>query len=105
MATTTCGMVTNRIKGRRTVYEALTNRMWVTDIKGALSLNILVEYLGLWDLLAERVLQPDVEDSHIWKFLASGQYSEKSAYDAMFIGAIHFQSWEWIWKSWAAGKC
>ena len=49
MATTTCGMVTNRIKGRRTVYEALTNRRWVTDIKGALSLDILVEYLDLWD--------------------------------------------------------
>ena len=73
---------------------------WVADIKGALTLDVLAEYLGLWDLLAERVLQPDVEDSHILKFSASGQYSAKSAYDAMFIGAIQFQPWERIWKSW-----
>jgi len=62
-------------------------------------------FQNLWDLLAERVLQPDVEDSHIWKFSASGQYSAKPAYDAMFIGAIQFQPWERIWKSWAPGKC
>ena len=99
------GAIPNLVKRRRTVYEALTNMRWVADIKGALTLDVLVEYLGLWDLLAERVLQPDVEDSHILKFSASGQYSAKSAYDAMFIGAIHFQPRERIWKSWAPGKC
>jgi len=99
------GAIPNLVKRRRTVYEALINMRWVADIKGALTLDVLAEYLGLWDLLAERVLQPDVEDSHIWKFSASGQYSAKSAYDAMFIGAIHFQPCERIWKSWAPGKC
>ena len=59
----------------------------------------------IFGIYAERVLQPDVEDSHIWKFSASGQYSAKPAYDAMFIGAIQFQPWERIWKSWAPGKC
>jgi len=36
---------------------------------------------------------------------ASGQYSTKSAYEAFFVGAIHFRPWERIWKSWAPGKC
>jgi hypothetical protein len=27
---------------------------------------VLSEYLDLWDLLAEVVLQPEIEDSHIW---------------------------------------
>ena len=71
--------------------------------------NIIViiktERAEVEDLLAVRVLQPEVEDSHIWKFSVSGQYSAKSAYDAMFIGAIHFQPRERIWKSWAPGKC
>jgi hypothetical protein len=53
---------------KRTVYEALSEGRWVTDINGALSLDVLVEYLGLWDLLADRELNPDVEDSHIWQF-------------------------------------
>ena len=36
---------------------------------------------------------------------ASGQYSTKSAYEAFFVGAIHFRPWERIRKSWAPGKC
>jgi hypothetical protein len=91
--------ISNQARKRRTVYEALTERRWVTDIKGALTLDVLVEFLG------ERVLQPDVEDSHNWRFSASGQYSAKSAYDALFIGVIHFQPGKRIWQSWAPGKC
>jgi hypothetical protein len=64
-----------------------------------------VEYLGLWDPLADRELNPDLEDSHIWKFSSSGKYSAKSAYEAMFVGAICFQPWGRIWKSWAPGQC
>jgi hypothetical protein len=56
-------------------------------------------------LLLEVVLQPEVEDTHIWRFASTGQYSAKSAYEALFIGAIQFNPWERIWKSWAPGKC
>jgi hypothetical protein len=66
---------------------------------------VLAEYLELWDLLSEVALQPNVADTHIWRFAASGQYSAKSAYEAMFTVAIHFKPWERIWKSWAPSKC
>lgn len=66
---------------------------------------VLTEYLGLWNLISEVVLQPDVEDIHIWQFSATGRYSTKSAYEAMFIGAIQFRPWDRIWKSWSPGKC
>jgi hypothetical protein len=46
-----------------------------------------------------------VEDSHIWRFSASGKYSTKSSYEAMFIGAIQFQPCQRIWKIWVPGKC
>ena len=98
------GAISSRAK-RRTVHEAMTDRRWVSDIRGALTGNVLIEYLGLWDLLLDVELQPELEDSHTWHFSASGVYSAKSAYEAMFIGSTQFRPWERIWKSWAPGKC
>jgi len=34
-----------------------------------------------------------------------GIFSTKSAYEALFTGAILFAPWERIWHSWAPGKC
>jgi hypothetical protein len=87
------------------VFDATTDLRWVGDIRGALTVTVLAEYLGVWELTSQLVLQPEVEDSHIWRFSASRQYSSKSAYEAMFIGAIQFGAWERIWQSWAPGKC
>ena len=90
---------------KRTVFAALENRSWVTDIKGALTVDVILEYLQLWDLLQGFELQPEIEDSHIWQFSTSGNFSTKSAYEAFCIGSIQFKSWERIWKSWGPGKC
>ena len=59
-------------------------------------MEVLLEYLQLWELLEGLELQPEVEDTHIWQFSTSGNFSTKSAYEAFFIGSIH---WERIWKS------
>jgi hypothetical protein len=66
----------NAISGRakkRTVHDALTDLHWVADICEALTVDVLAEYLELWDLLSEVVLQPNVDDTHIRRFAASGQ--------------------------------
>jgi len=83
------------------VFDAITDGSWISDIRGALSVQVLIEYIHLWELLSDVELQPEVEDLHIWKFTASGLYSTKSAYEALFIGATQFDPWERIWKSWA----
>jgi hypothetical protein len=37
---------------KRTVLEAPTNRKWISDIKDALSVGALVDYLNFWGLLS-----------------------------------------------------
>ena len=53
---------------KRTVLEAVSDLRWVSDIRGALTVNVLAEFLGVWNLIAHLVLQPEVEDIHIWRF-------------------------------------
>lgn len=44
--------IPKRIVNSRTVIEALTNRKWIADIKGALSVGVLIDYLQLWEMLS-----------------------------------------------------
>jgi hypothetical protein len=93
--------IPKRARGQRTVSQALNNRRWISYIQGALTVQVLVEYLRIWGLVDEIILQPSLPDQHIWKLSNSGQYSAKSAYNSFSIGSIKFPPWKWIWKSWA----
>jgi len=86
------------------VAEALLGNSWVADIKGPLGWLGLVEYLELWDMLAGVNLN-NTDDIHRWKPEASGEFSTRSAYKNFFVGAITFEPWKKLWKSWAPGKC
>ena len=57
---------------KRTVFEALTNHSWVSELQGALTVGDINEFLGLWDVISTVVLQPDVEDSFIWRLSSDG---------------------------------
>ena len=97
--------IPKRITRRRTVAQALVNRSWVADIKGALSVQVLLEYLRIWDHVEGVVLQQEVPDQIRWKLSQNGVYSSKSAYAAFFVGTIKFAPWRRIWKSWAPLHC
>ena len=62
----------------RTVAQALINRRWVSDTEGVLTVQVLVEYLLIWDLVDGFVLQQDIQDHHRWKLARSGTYTSKS---------------------------
>ncbi|WVZ80002.1 hypothetical protein U9M48_027520 [Paspalum notatum var. saurae] len=47
--------IPKRVVKRRTVSQALSNRCWVSDIKGALTVQVLTEYLHIWELLEDRL--------------------------------------------------
>jgi hypothetical protein len=81
--------------------RTLLNHAWTLDIQGALTIGIIVDYIQVWDLLIDFQLQSEVEDYHIWRMATNGQYSAKSSYDSLFLGASLFKPHERIWKSWA----
>jgi hypothetical protein len=87
------------------IESALLNQVWIADIQGNLSVDIITDYIQLWDLLDEVQLQQEVDDTHKWRFDTSGQYSAKSAYGNLFLGATLFQLDERIWKTWTPPKC
>jgi hypothetical protein len=87
------------------VNEALTNRKWIADIKGALSVGVLINYLQLWEMLSAIELQPRVEDRHIFSIAPDGMYSAKSAYNGLFMGLASFGHYTRVWKTWALPKC
>jgi hypothetical protein len=72
-------MVGRKAYSSRTVAQALDNWHWVSDIRGALSLSGLQQYLLLWDTLGEVRLSHDA-DRHVWMHSSSGMFSSKSCY-------------------------
>jgi hypothetical protein len=61
-------IILKRIANKRIVQEA--NRRWISNIKGALSVGVLVHYLQLWDLLPNFELRPNIEDRNIFSIAA-----------------------------------
>jgi len=97
--------VPKRRAKNRMVDDALRDNTWVHDIQGHHTVAVLAEYLEIWEMVQEVVLQPEVTDKHKWKFEASGDFSTKSTYRAFFNGAILFEPCRLIWGSWAPRKC
>jgi hypothetical protein len=63
---------------KRTVAQALHNRSWVQDIKGARTVKVLLEFLHIWDMVDGFILQPEIPDRYRWKLMQDGSYSSKS---------------------------
>ena len=97
--------IPKRIVKSRTVAQALSNRRCVSDIKGGLPVEVLMEYLVLWDKIDGVILQHDVPDQYRWKLTQYGIYTSKSTYEACFVGSIKFTPWRKVWRSWAPLRC
>lgn len=86
------------------MQEGLLNRRWIGDIKGALTVGALVDYLHLWNALSVLFLQPDIEDKHIFSMHLMANTLRKFlivVYSMTCVFAHHKQ----IWRSWAPSKC
>jgi hypothetical protein len=96
--------VSNRLRKRKTVQQALRDNSWVGDISGSLPTEVIVEFLIIWDLTQNIHLQPGIPDVFRWLPGASGEYSAKIAYQRFLAGSVEFEVGERIWKSWAPPK-
>jgi hypothetical protein len=56
----------------------LQNHAWVSDIQGSLTIDIIVDYIHVWELINELQLLPEVVNAHRWRLDSTGQYSSKS---------------------------
>jgi hypothetical protein len=72
----------------------LTNRRWISDIIGTLSVVVLVDHLHLWNQILDFELLLDVEDKHIFSIAANGAYSAKAAYEVLFPRSVHFSHYK-----------
>jgi hypothetical protein len=70
-------VVPRRIQNSRTVHTALANRSWLNDIQGALTVDVLVDYLDLWDAILTVNINPHREDKQILGLLITANTRPK----------------------------
>jgi len=100
-----CNVVGLRIQRKRTVAEGLQEDLWIRDITGALTVQVLLDYLLIWDLTRNIILHPEIPDRLIWKWTGDHTFSTASAYRAFFIGQYSIPGATILKKTQAPGKC
>ena len=97
--------VRSRTIKRRTVAQGLPNNAWARDITGALTVQVILDYLLIWDATRSITLQHGVKDTFLWKWTSDHCFSTTSAYRAFFIGQHAIPGAKILHKARAPGKC
>jgi hypothetical protein len=53
--------------------------------------EVLADFLDLWDAILIVNINPQREDKHIFSFAHNGKYYAKVAYKSLFIGSTYFE--------------
>ena len=72
--------IPTRSRNSRTVSDTLTGRRWMREIKCALTVPLLAQYLQLWDRLQNVQLNDEVRDRFVLKWSNSGEHSASCTY-------------------------
>jgi hypothetical protein len=87
-----------------TVKQAIANGRWMRGLQNMTSNDQLRQFVGLWTMVQQVMLQEEVSDTITWTLTEDGKYSARSAYDAQFFGRIHLPHLQYVWKIRAEGK-
>jgi hypothetical protein len=82
------------------IAAGLHAHSWARDIHGVLGIREVGQYLLLWRQV-ESISLTNQPGQLLWCWTASGTYSAKSCYLAMFHGSRACASWKLLWKTWA----
>ena len=85
-------------KRRATGSEAIIDDAWVQHITAPITVQLLIEFGKLCDLIEGVQLTPN-PDTITWKFSEDQAYSAASAYGAMFLGCSTPLGARQIWKT------
>jgi hypothetical protein len=83
----------------------MQNRKWVRDISGALIVQVILDYLHIWERVSEIALNPTEEDTVLWKGTADHKFTTASAYKVFFIGQYGINGAKALHKTRAPAKC
>jgi hypothetical protein len=86
------------------VAQGLPNDSWVRDIKGALTVQVILDFFLVWDATHNLVFQNEVQDMFLWKWTNDHRFSTASAYRAFFIGQIEIPGAKLLKKAHAPSK-
>jgi hypothetical protein len=81
------GRVSVSCANKRTVQEALQDSRWIRDVRGNLTANGLVQCLNLLAMVSTMDRDATAVDQFFWPWSSSGQYTARSAYKPMCLGA------------------
>jgi len=89
----------------RTVAQGLQGDRWVKDISGALTVQVILDFLLVWDITRTITLRAGTPDRLLWKWTSDQNFSTASAYKAFFIGQNSIPGAKILSKTRAPGKC
>lgn len=75
------------------------------DISGALTVQVLLDYLTIWEKMESVTLDKGSQDKMLWKWIEDQCFTTSTAYIAFFIGQHEIPGAKILWKTRAPGKC
>jgi hypothetical protein len=87
-----------------TVAQARQNNVWMSALKGTISVPAIVQFVHLWLAIQNAPPLSAEPDVFRWSRTANGLYSASSAYSTYFLGSVQASYTKLLWKSWAPLK-
>jgi hypothetical protein len=87
------------------VAQALQGISWTRQISGALTVQVLVQYVQVYRRRQTIQLIPDGEDRLEWRWSPDGSYSSCSASAALMLGQSAVLGTKELWKTRGPNNC
>lgn len=89
---------------KRTMKDGLSQNRWARHIVGALTTQVLCQFLQVWQHLCDVDLNPFQVDHFVWKWSSNGKYSASSTYYVFFNGLMSLLGAKDLWRTRAPPK-